>query len=120
MVIDHCSMIVEGVRMQVGIVGLGRMGMNMARRLLNGKHQVIAYNRTPDRVKEIEKEGATGAYSLEGLSKKLAPPRPVWLMLPAGKTVDEHIDQLKSLLEKGDMIIDGGNSFYKDEIGRAS
>src|SRR3990170_4983139 len=102
--------------MQIGIVGLGRMGMNMAKRLLKGGHEVVACNRTPDRVKEIENEGATGAYSLEELTQKLSPPRPVWLMLPAGKPVDEHIEKLKGLLEKGDIIIEGGNSFYRDDI----
>ena len=102
--------------MQLGLIGLGRMGMNMARRLLQGRHQVIAYNRTPDRVKEIVKEGARGAYSLEELVKKLKPPRIVWLMLPAGRPVDEHIEELQSLLDKGDIIIEGGNSFYKEDI----
>jgi len=102
--------------MQVGMIGLGRMGMNMARRLLKGGQNVIAYNRTPDRVKEIIKEGAKGAYSLEELVKELTPPRITWLMLPAGKPVDEHIKELQGLLEKGDIIIDGGNSFYKDDI----
>jgi 6-phosphogluconate dehydrogenase len=102
--------------MQVGLVGLGRMGMNMAKRLLTGGHQVVAYNRTPDRVKEIEKEGAAEAFSLEELIEKLTPPRPVWLMLPAGRTVDEHIEKIKRLLKKGDIIIDGGNSFYKDDL----
>ena len=102
--------------MQIGMIGLGRMGMNMARRLLKGGQKVIAYNRTPDRVKEIIKEGAKGAYSLEELVKELTPPRITWLMLPAGKPVDEHIKELQGLLEKGDIIIDGGNSFYKDDI----
>ena len=109
-------MTIEGVPMQIGIVGLGRMGMNMAKRLLYGGHQLVAYNRTADRVKEIEKEGAIGTYSLEELSRKLTPPRSVWLMLPAGKTTDEHINKLKNLLEKGDIIIEGGNSFYKDDL----
>jgi len=102
--------------MQIGMVGLGRMGMNMTRRLLKGRHKVIAYNRTPDRVKEIIKEGAKGAHSLEELVKKMAPPRSVWLMLPAGRPVDEHIKELQGLLDKDDIIIDGGNSFYKDDI----
>lgn len=102
--------------MQIGMIGLGRMGMNMARRLLKGGHKVVAYNRTPDRVKEIIKEGAKGAYSLEELVRKLAPPRSVWLMLPAGRPVDEHIKELQGLLDKDDIIIDGGNSFYKDDI----
>jgi len=102
--------------MQIGMIGLGRMGMNMVRRLLEGGHKVIAYNRTPDRVKEIIKEGAKGAYSLEELVKKLEPPRIIWLMLPAGRPVDEHIEKLQGLLDKGDIIIEGGNSFYKEDI----
>ncbi len=102
--------------MQIGMIGLGRMGMNMVRRLLKGRHQVITYNRTRDRVKEIIKEGAKGAYSLEELVKKLKPPRIVWLMLPAGRPVDEHIEELQGLLDKGDIIVEGGNSFYKEDI----
>lgn len=102
--------------MKIGIIGLGRMGMNMARRLLKGGHKVVAYNRTPDRVKEIVKAGARGAYSIEELVKKLIPPRIIWLMIPAGRPVDEHIDLLKGLLSRGDIIVDGGNSFYKDDL----
>ena len=102
--------------MQLGLIGLGRMGMNMARRLLKGGHKVVAYNRTPERVKEVIKEGARGAYSLEELAKKLKPPRIIWLMLPAGRPVDEHIEELQGLLDKDDIIIEGGNSFYKEDI----
>lgn len=102
--------------MKIGMIGLGRMGMNMVRRLLKGGHKVVAYNRTPDRIKEIVKAGARGAYSIEELVEKLPPPRVVWIMLPAGRPVDEHIDILKGLLKKGDIVIDGGNSFYKDDL----
>jgi 6-phosphogluconate dehydrogenase len=106
--------------MQLGMVGLGRMGMNMSIRLLRGGQKVVAYNRSRDKTDElVKKEGAQGAYSLEELVNKLAAPRFVWLMLPAGKTVDEHIEQLKGLLQKGDTIIDGGNSFYKDDQRRS-
>ena len=106
--------------MQVGMVGLGRMGMNMAIRLLRGGQEVVAYNRTADKVDALVKdEGAQGAYSLEEFVKKLTPPRFVWLMLPAGKTVDECIEKLAGLLQKGDTIIDGGNSFYKDDLRRS-
>jgi 6-phosphogluconate dehydrogenase len=95
------------------------MGMNMVRRLLKGGHQVVAYNRTPNKTDQIVKEGASGAYSLSELVEKLSPPRMVWLMLPAGPTIDDHLDQLKDLLSDGDMVIDGGNTYYKDDIRRA-
>ncbi len=101
------------------MIGLGRMGMNMARRLLRGNHEVAAYNRTPTKTKEIEKEGAVGIYSLSELTEKLSPPRPVWLMLPAGPAVDEHMSQLREILAPGDIVIDGGNTYYKDDIRRA-
>jgi 6-phosphogluconate dehydrogenase len=104
--------------MQIGIAGLGRMGMNMALRLLRGRHKVVAYNRTPDKVKEIGKKGAKGAYTLEELVAALKPPRHVWIMLPAGMPVDDTITKLKALLQRGDTIIDGGNSFYRDDIRR--
>ncbi len=98
------------------MIGLGRMGMNMVRRLLKGRHKVVAYNRTPDRVKEIVKEGADGAYSIEELVDKLKPPRLIWLMLPAGGPVDEHIKELQDLLAKGDILVEGGNSYYREDI----
>ena len=105
--------------MQVAMIGLGRMGMNMARRLLQGGHEVVAYNRTPNKTEEIVKEGAMGSFSLDELADKLTAPRVVWLMLPAGKPVDDHLEQLKELLAPGDIVIDGGNTFYKDDIRRA-
>jgi 6-phosphogluconate dehydrogenase len=95
------------------------MGMNMARRLLKGNHQVIAYNRTANKTDQIVKEGAVGAYSLSELVEKLSPPRVVWLMLPAGPAIDDHLEQLKDLLSDGDLVIDGGNTYYKDDIRRA-
>jgi 6-phosphogluconate dehydrogenase len=104
---------------ELAIIGLGRMGMNMARRLLKGNHQVVAYNRTPKKTDQIAKEGAMGAYSLSELVEKLSPPRVVWLMLPAGPTIDDHLEQLKDLLSHGDVVIDGGNTYYKDDIRRA-
>jgi len=103
---------------EIGMIGLGRMGMNMAKRLLQGGHEVVAYNRTPEKTEEIVKEGATGSFSLTELVDKLTPPRAVWLMLPAGKPVDDHLEQLKELLAPGDIVIDGGNSYYKDDIRR--
>ena len=106
--------------MQIGMIGLGRMGMNMARRLLKGGHQVIAYNRTPNKTDQLVKQGAEGAYSLSELVERLSPPRAVWLMLPAGAAVDDHLNQLKDLLSGGDIVIEGGNSHYKDDIRRAA
>lgn len=102
--------------MQIGMIGLGRMGMNMARRLLKAKHEVVVYNRTASKVEEIVKEGAIGTTTLENFVKKLKAPRVVWLMLPAGQPLEEHINFLSKILSKGDLIIDGGNSYYKDDI----
>ena len=81
--------------MQIGMIGLGRMGMNMARRLLKGRHRVIVYNRTPNRTREIVKEGAQGTFSPAELVQALRPPRVIWIMLPAGKPVDRFITELK-------------------------
>ncbi len=106
--------------MTIAMIGLGRMGMNMAKRLLRGGHAVIAYNRSPEKTDVlVNEEGAGGAYSLDEAVEKLSPPRIVWIMLPAGQAVDDHIDQLKDLLAPGDIIIDGGNTYYKDDIRRA-
>jgi len=100
------------------MVGLGRMGMNMARRLLQGGQQVVAYNRTPGKTDQIVKEGANGAYSFPEMVEKLPAPRVVWLMLPAGPAVDDQINQIKEMLSPGDVVIDGGNTYYKDDIRR--
>ena len=105
--------------MKIAMIGLGRMGMNMAKRLLQGGHEVVAYNRTPQKTDEIVREGAIGAYSLKEAVENLTTPRVVWIMLPAGSAVDEHIEQFKDLLSKGDIVIDGGNTYYKDDIRRA-
>jgi 6-phosphogluconate dehydrogenase len=105
-------------KMQLMIAGLGRMGMNMARRLLRGGHQVVAWNRSPEKVAEIANEGARGAASLrEGVSM-LTPPRVVWLMLPAGEVTDSAIASLLPALAAGDIVIDGGNTFYRDDLRR--
>jgi 6-phosphogluconate dehydrogenase len=104
--------------MQLAMIGLGRMGMNMARRLLGGGHSVVAFNRTRDKTDQLVGEGAHGAYSLSEVVERLSPPRIVWLMLPAGEIIDEHIDQLKGLLEPGDIVVDGANTYYKDDIRR--
>jgi 6-phosphogluconate dehydrogenase len=106
--------------MKLAMIGLGRMGMNMVRRLLAGGHQVVAYNRTPDKTEQMVAEGAEGAFTLEEVTEKLDSPRIVWLMLPAGRVVDEHIDRLAPLLAKNDILIDGGNTFYKDDIRRSA
>ena len=105
--------------MELGMIGLGRMGANMTERLLNGGHRVVAYARTPEKVQSVVKKGADGAQSLEELVSKLAPKRIIWLMIPAGKPVDLTIQKLINLLDKDDVIIDGGNSFYKDTLKRA-
>lgn len=105
--------------MELGIIGLGRMGANMARRLLRDGHRVVAYNRTPSRTREMEAEGVQGAYSLTELVTQLAPPRPIWIMVPAGDPVEQMIEQLLPLIEPGDILIDGGNSNYRDSIRRA-
>jgi 6-phosphogluconate dehydrogenase len=105
--------------MQVGMIVLGRMGMNMARRLLIENHQVIVYNRTQEKVEQMVKEGAIGSGSFEELVQKLSPPRVVWMMYPAGELVDETTSTLSSLLSEGDILVEGGNSYYKDDIRRA-
>ena len=105
--------------MKIGMIGLGRMGMNMVRRLLSGGHEVAVFNRTPEKTREIMDEGAEGSFSLKELVEKLPRPRVLWLMLPAGTVVDDHIETLRDLLEEGDVIVEGGNSNYKDDIRRA-
>lgn len=105
--------------MQVGMIGLGRMGMNMARRLLGDGHEVVVYNRTQEKVKQMEEEGAIGSESLEDMIQKLSQPRVLWIMLPAGTIVDETINNLSSLASPGDIIVDGGNSNFKDDLRRA-
>lgn len=105
--------------MELAMIGLGRMGTNMARRLLRGGHRVIAYNRSPAPTRELEKEGAVGTYTLEEVAHKLAAPRILWTMLPAGDPVTQTIQALLSHLSRGDILIDGGNSFYKDSMRRA-
>ena len=105
--------------MKLAMIGLGRMGMNMARRLLQSGHEVVAFNRTSKKTEEIAREGAEAAYSLADLREKLPAPRVVWIMLPAGPTVDDQINQLVTILSPGDIVIDGGNTYFKDDIRRA-
>jgi 6-phosphogluconate dehydrogenase len=105
--------------MQLGMIGLGRMGANMVRRLMRAGHSCVAYDRNADAVSAVAGEGAIGASSLEDFVKRLETPRSVWLMVPAS-VVDESIAKLAPLLEKGDALVDGGNSYYIDDIRRAS
>ncbi len=105
--------------MRIGFIGLGRMGASMVRRLLEGGHEVVAYNRSSGPVREAEAQGAVGAYSLEELVGKLEPPRAIWLMLPAGNVTQVHLERLAPLIEPGDTAIDGGNSNYRDTRRRA-
>src|ERR1700760_819114 len=104
--------------MQLGMIGLGRMGANMVRRLIRGSHECVVFDVFPKAVEALAKDKATGAGSLEDFVKKLAKPRAVWLMVPAA-VVDKTIAGLLPLLEKGDILIDGGNSYYIDDIRRA-
>jgi 6-phosphogluconate dehydrogenase len=104
--------------MQLGMIGLGRMGANMVRRLIKNGHQCVVYDRSPQAIADLAKEKATGASSLADLVKKLEKPRAVWLMVPAA-VVDKSIADLLPLLEVGDILIDGGNSYYIDDIRRA-
>jgi 6-phosphogluconate dehydrogenase len=106
--------------MQLGLVGLGRMGANMVRRLEKGGHKCAVFDLNPDNVKKLVDEGVDGANSLEDLVKKLPKPRAVWVMVPAGKATESTVQTLAAAMEAGDTIIDGGNSFYKDDIRRAA
>jgi 6-phosphogluconate dehydrogenase len=104
--------------MQLGMIGLGRMGGNLVRRLMRDGHRCVGYNRTPDPVKQLESEGMTGATGLADLVSKLTQPRAIWIMVPAA-AVQSTLDELKPLLAQGDIVIDGGNSYYRDDIERA-
>jgi 6-phosphogluconate dehydrogenase len=104
--------------MQLGMIGLGRMGANLVRRLTRDGHRCVVYDRSADAVKQLEGEGATGASSMADLVAKLEPPRAAWLMLPAAIT-GRVLDELAQLMEPGDTIIDGGNTYYHDDIARA-
>jgi 6-phosphogluconate dehydrogenase len=106
--------------MQLGLVGLGRMGANMVRRLQKGGHKCTVFDLNAENVKKLVDEGAAGASSLEDLVKLLPKPRVVWVMVPAGKPTENTVQILARSMEPGDVIIDGGNSFYKDDIRRAA
>jgi len=105
--------------MQLGMVGLGRMGANLARRLMRNGHRCVVFNRTHGPVDALAREGAVGSSSLEDLVAKLDKPRAAWVMLPAGQPTENTVSELGRLLDQGDIVIDGGNSFYKDDIRRA-
>ena len=105
--------------MQIGLIGLGRMGANIARRLMRRGHTCAVYDRDPEPGRKLEAEGASAAASLDHLVQALKPPRVVWLMLPAGLATEAAIGELGKLLVAGDTIIDGGNTFWKDDIRRA-
>ena len=106
--------------MELAMIGLGKMGMNMATRLVRGGHRVIGYARTAATVEEAMRNGAEGAHSLEEVVSKLNPPRVAWVMVPAGQVTDDTIQKLSNLLSVGDMVIDGGNSNYKDSVRHAA
>jgi 6-phosphogluconate dehydrogenase len=105
--------------MQLGMIGLGRMGGNIVRRLIDRGHACVAFDQSPEAVAALVKDGATGAASLKELVSKLDAPRIVWVMLPAGTITDNTVTALSDLMDKGDIIIDGGNSFWQDDIRRA-
>lgn len=104
--------------MQIGLIGLGKMGFNLALNAKDNGHEVIAFDVNQDAMKKIEADGIKTAASIDGLCSSLKPKRAIWLMIPAGELVDQTIDKLKPLLSKGDIIIDGGNSNFKDSIRR--
>ena len=102
--------------MKIGLIGLGKMGSNMVLRLLKGKHKVVVYDRSPDPVKNLEKQGAIGASSVQDLLSKLPKQKIVWLMIPAGEPTIQAVKELSNELSKGDIVIDGGNSYYKNSV----
>ncbi len=105
--------------MQIGMVGLGRMGANMARRLMRGGHRVVAHDRNADAVRAMTTEGAKGVGSLGDLVAGLDPPRAVWVMVPAGPPTEDTVEALSERLGAGDIVVDGGNSYFKDDVRRA-
>ena len=106
--------------MQLGMVGLGRMGAGLVRRLMRDGHRCVGYDVSADAVKALEADGATGAVSLEDFASKLEKPRAAWVMVPAGEITDRTIGSLAAALEPGDTIIDGGNTYYRDDLLHAA
>ncbi len=105
--------------MQLGMIGLGRMGGNMVRRLMSGGHECFVFDLNADNVKQLESEGATGARTIEDLVEKMNRPRAIWVMVPAGDPTENVVDRLSKFMSGGDIIIDGGNSHFKDDVRRA-
>src|ERR1700734_1835140 len=104
--------------MQLGMIGLGRMGGNMVRRLIKNGHTAVVYDKDPKAVADIGADGALGSGALEEFVKKLEKPRTAWVMLPAGKITEATIEALSKLMDSGDVIIDGGNTFWQDDVRR--
>ncbi len=105
--------------MQLGIIGLGRMGGNISRRLMRAGHQTVVYDRNTGAIDSLAKDGASGVGGLADMVKALTPPRAIWVMLPSGEITEHAVNELAGLMQSGDTIIDGGNSYYKDDIRRA-
>ena len=105
--------------MRIGLIGLGRMGGNIARRLMRAGHETVAFDRSPEAIAELVADGAVGADSLEDMHAKLASPAIFWVMLPAGAPTEQTVATIGELCGEGDIVIDGGNSFYKDDVRRA-
>ena len=106
--------------MQLGVFGLGRMGANIVRRLLRGGHECVVFNRSPEPVRQLAAEGAVASESLADLVGRLEAPRAVWVMVPAGGPTEQAVSALADLMEPGDTVIDGGNSYFKDDVRRAA
>ncbi|MEE9291998.1 MAG: decarboxylating 6-phosphogluconate dehydrogenase [Acidobacteriota bacterium] len=106
--------------MELGLIGLGKMGGNMARRWIRGGHTVVGYARTATTVQAFVKDGMVGASAVEDLVRRLKPPRAIWLMLPSGKPTDAAVSTLSEILSRDDVVVDGGNTYYKDDLRRAA
>jgi 6-phosphogluconate dehydrogenase len=118
--IDPLYVTAEEIPMKLGMIGLGKMGANMARRLMRGGHDCVVFDLSRDSVGMLEKEGAEGASSLEDLVMKLDAPRVVWIMVPAGDPTEKTVDEVSRYLDADDVVIDGGNTYYRDDIRRAA
>src|SRR5689334_14988491 len=108
-----------GVAMQIGVIGLGRMGAGIARRLMRDGHRCVVYDVSAEAVAALAKDGAQSASNIADMSAKLSAPRVIWIMLPAGEITDRAVTEAAQTLGAGDIVIDGGNTFYKDDVRRA-